>query len=138
MLKLETKQFLIGYLFSNVCLVCEMILKCSIIVLNFSYLYIARKLLLETRQKSGEIKQHTKDDVYTTEDITTHFDYMADVKIKSVDAGKPVQLKCNSPKGFSRCFFSKIDENTFYRMQPKATFHDKRLKCLCDVSISLS
>ena len=94
--------------------------------------------MLETRQKSGEIKQHTKDNGYMTDDITTHFDYMADVKIQSIDIGKPVQLKCDSPKEFSRCFFSKIDGNTFYRMQPKATFHDERLKCLCDVSVSLT
>merc|ERR1712215_651812 len=49
-------------------------------------------------------------------------DYMADVSIRNVDVGTPVELRCNSPKRFSACFFSKKGSNVYYKIQPKFQF----------------
>ena len=106
------------------------------IMLNLPFLSTAKKFLIETRQKYSK-RPH--DD--------THYDYMEDpisqniankmaiVKIRNVDVGNSVDLKCTSPKEFSTCFFSKKDGDNYYRVRPGAKFLDNRLHCLCDVSI---
>ena len=65
-----------------------------------------------------------------------HNDYMADIDIQSVDVGSPVELKCSSPKEFSRCIFTK-DGNLLYTIKPKVSYQNDRLQCLCDVSLEI-
>merc|ERR1719309_1700408 len=101
-----------------------MILKSITIILN-SYLIITKKLLVTTgKHPSISADERIGDESYD--------DYMADAQIQTVNVGDPVDLKCNSPKEFAACFFSKTDEFINYRIQPNSTFPDKRLQCLCD------
>ena len=113
----------------------------TIIVL--SHFCMLKKLLIVTKENSDK----------KIADDGTHYDYidndviqnvtdnnnddMADVKIQSATSGNPVELKCVSPQEFSTCFFTKTDADNFYRIRPNAKFHDKRLQCLCDVSLSM-
>ena len=88
----------------------------------------SKRYLLKTGSNSKEIY-----DEIAIKD--SHNDYMADVKIQSVDVGKSVELKCVSPKEFSGCYFSKTDEKLIYRIEPTSSFQNNRISCLCDVSI---
>ena len=94
------------------------------IVIISSQVCLAKKYLIKARQNPPSKK--IGDD--------KHNDYMANVQIKSVDVGNPVELKCVSPKEFSRCLFSKTGEDLLYRIKPNSTIDDSRLRCLCDVS----
>merc|ERR1711915_734721 len=77
--------------------------------------------------------------LYESKKINAHHnDYMADIDIQSVDVGKPVELKCVSPKDFSACFFSKTDGNLYYRIRPNASFEENRIQCLCDREKSIN
>ena len=120
-----------------------MILKNFIFVINFSFLCLAKKLLIETRQISGEKQSKRISNASHYDDMDeenyvddTSNDYMFDVEIKSVDAGNPVQLKCESPTEFSKCSFTKVDELISYEIRPKVSFQNQRLQCLCDVSLA--
>ena len=112
----------------------------TIIVLsNFCLL---KKLLIVTKENSdNKIADGTHYD-YIDNDIIQNVtdnnnDYMADVKIQSATSGNPVELKCVSPQEFSTCFFTKTDAEIYYKIQPNANFHNKRLQCLCNVSLSM-
>ena len=94
------------------------------ILLISSQVRLAKRYLIKARQNQPSKKI----------DDDKHNDYMADVQIKSVDVGNPVELKCVSPKEFSTCLFSKTGEDLLYRIKPNSTFDDSRLQCLCDVS----
>ena len=102
----------------------------SIVIILHSYLIITKKLLVRTvKHPPTSADERIGDESYD--------DYMADAQIQTVNVGDPVDLKCNSPKEFAACFFSKTDEFINYRILPNATFPDKRLQCLCDVSLEL-
>ena len=107
-----------------------MILKILIFSSNLLFFSETKTLLIKTKEKTlSSPKLENTDD--------NHNDYMADIQIHSVDVGNPVELKCVSPKKFSACFFSKIGEHNYYRFEPKASFHDKRFGCPCDVSFKM-
>ena len=109
----------------------------TIIVL--SHFCMLKKLLIVTKENSDKkIADGTHYD-YIDNDIIKNVtdNNMADVKIQSATSGNPVELKCVSPQEFSTCFFTKTDADNFYRIRPNAKFHDKRLQCLCDVSLSM-
>ena len=101
-----------------------MFVKVIPVFLRMSTLCISKLLLLNISQHATEERNVDK----------SYDDYMADIEIQSVNAGNPVELKCTSPKDISACFFSKTNEFIYYKIQPKSTFPDKRLQCLCDVS----
>ena len=96
------------------------------LVLHLFALCDGKNFLIETKD---EFRNHTNLS-YDDKDR----DYMAELDIKSVDEGHPVELKCVSPREFSACHFSKTNENIIYRIQPKVAFQNERLLCLCDVS----
>ena len=96
------------------------------IMSNFLLICLARKLLVKTRQHLNKTEPKLVID-------EAHNDYMAELDIQSVDVGSPVELKCSSPKEFSRCLFSK-DGNLLYTVKPKVSYQNDRLQCLCDVS----
>ena len=112
-----------------------------IFVMNLLFPCISKTLLIETKQLSvkNDSERITGDTIYDDIDKNildnTANDYMADVEIKSAQIGESVELKCVSPKEFSRCFFSKVDEHLFYEIRPKVDFQNQRLQCLCDVSL---
>merc|ERR1719244_2529579 len=98
--------------------------------INLSFLCFAKMLLIETsplmpgknesKGITGSISFDVDDDDKNVDAAAN--DYMADVKLKSVDVGKPVRLKCVSPQEFSACFFTKEDSLILYQVQPKAAF----------------
>ena len=92
--------------------------------------------LCEMKMFLAQIDHYSNNNTNRKNTNDHHNDYMADLEIQSVDVGKPVELKCVSPKDFSRCLFSKTDGNLYYRIRPKASFEENRLQCLCDVSSS--
>ena len=107
----------------------NVVLKTLILVINLATWCVSKKYLLKTKPKPGNrtyIEMVPNDRQYD--------DYMANVRIQNVDAGTPVEVRCDSPKKISACFFSKKDSNLYYKIQPKTTFQKKRLQCLCDVS----
>ena len=106
---------------------CQMIWKLAFKIIILFRSCVTKKLLIET-------KPTFDDRTIVKSDERLNGDYMMDVDVQTVNVGNPVELKCNSPTKFSACYFSKTGENTLYRMQSKATFLDKRLQCLCDVS----
>ena len=99
------------------------------ILVEIHFLDSGKKFLIKTGHKSNKDRRDK-----LPEDL--HKDYMADIEIKTVNAGDPVELKCVSPRKISACFFSKTDENLYYKIQPKSRFQNNRLQCLCDVSLS--
>ena len=104
-----------------------MILEQLALLLHLSFFAESKKFLLTSKEKSlNATKKKSMDE--------SQNDYMADIQIQSVDVGTPVDLKCVSPKEFSACFYSKTGDNIYYKIEPKASFQNKRLQCLCDVS----
>ena len=104
-----------------------MILEQLALLLHLSFFAESKKFLLTSKEKSlNATKKKSMDE--------SQNDYMADIQIQSVDVGTPVDLKCVSPKEFSACFYSKTGDNNYYKIEPKASFQNKRLQCLCDVS----
>ena len=104
-----------------------MILEQLALLLHLSFFAESKKFLMTTKEKSlNATKKKSMDE--------SQNDYMADIQIQSVDVGTPVDLKCVSPKEFSACFYSKTGDNNYYKIEPKASFQNKRLQCLCDVS----
>jgi len=108
-----------------------MILKQLASLLHLSLFVGSKKFLIKTKEKS--LNATKKKSINLSYDDSQN-DYMADIQIQSVDAGTPVDFKCVSPKEFSACFFSKTGDNNYYKVEPKASFQNKRLQCLCDVS----
>ena len=105
----------------------HMILEQLALLLHLSFFAESKKFLLTSKEKSLNATQKKSMD-------ESQNDYMADIQIQSVDVGTPVDLKCVSPKEFSACFYSKTGDNNYYKIEPKASFQNKRLQCLCDVS----
>ena len=103
--------------------------KSFLIMFHFLSSGFSNKFLVKTRQKLNK----TDPEIVIEE---THNDYMAELDIQSVDVGSPVELKCSSPKEFSRCFFSK-DGKVWYTVEPKVSHQNDRLQCLCDVSLEI-
>ena len=104
-----------------------MILEQLALLLHLSFFAESKKFLMTTKEKSlNATKKKSMDE--------SQKDYMADIQIQSVDVGTPVDFKCVSPKEFSACFYSKTGDNNYYKIEPKASFQNKRLQCLCDVS----
>ena len=99
---------------------------------------ILKKLLIVTKENSDKkIADDGTHYDYIDNDVIQNVTDMADVKIQSATSGNPVELKCVSPQEFSTCFFTKTDAEIYYKIQPNANFHNKRLQCLCDVSLSM-
>jgi len=101
----------------------------NLILFHFLFIGLAKKFLIKTKQHMNKTEPQLVGD-------EAHNDYMADIHIQSVDVGKPVTLKCNSPKEFSRCFFAKNGQ-LFYKIEPKVSYQNDRLQCLCDVSLKM-
>merc|ERR1719244_881759 len=104
-----------------------------VIVMNLFFPCITKITLIETRKMPGRnesLSTHFYDDVNEISVDESSNDYMAEVEIKSVKIGRPVHLKCASPKEFSTCLFTKVDDHIFYEIQPKVSFEDRRLQCL--------
>ena len=102
--------------------------KSFLVMFNFLSIGFSKKFLVKTRQKLNNT-----DPALVIDEPQAHNDYMAELDIQSVDVGSPVELKCSSPKEFSRCLFSK-DGNLLYTVKSKVSYHNDRLQCLCDVS----
>ena len=101
----------------------------NLILSQFLFIGLAKKFLIKTREHMNKTEPQLVDD-------EAHNDYMADINVQSVDVGKPVTLRCNSPKEFSRCFFAKGGK-LFYKIEPKVSHQNDRLQCLCDVSLKM-
>ena len=92
-----------------------MSVKSFLIMFNFVSIGFSKKFLVKTRQKLNNT-----DPELVIDEPQGHNDYMAELDIQSVDVGSPVELKCSSPKEFSRCFFSK-DGKVWYTVEKKVS-----------------